>query len=490
VSRTTSIRSGALAATGVVAALLLVQTASMASAPTAASVAPAASTDYRAEASCGLAKPGHATCFAMRLVRAARGMTGARALANTRPAYATGPAGGFTPGDLAKAYGVDPTAATSLTVAIVDAYSDPHARADLNHFDQHYGLPNETGASLKIVNQSGNASPLPTGNADWAGEISLDLDAVRGLCNNCKILLVEANSNSYANLAAAVNRAVSMGADIVSNSYGGPEGAGLPANAYNHPGTVITASTGDDGLFDWDNFNLHHASASRPNFPSSLSTVVAVGGTTLYLNQDGTRSGESVWNENGSSDVTGFNLEAAMGATGGGCSTRFTAKPWQTGVAKWSETTCGTKRLAADVSALADPYTGYDIYDSYKAPGWQTYGGTSLATPLIAAMWALAGGAQSIGYPAQTLYQNFNALDHATKLYDVTNGGNGACDGTPARECGGPGGLNTLGKGILDCAWQGKTSHLATGRRECDAAVGFDGPSGVGTPIGLGAFQP
>jgi hypothetical protein len=199
-----------------------------------------------------------------------------------------------------------------------------------------------------------------------------------------------------------------------------------------------------------------------------------------------------VWNENGSSDVAGGNLFFSMGASGGGCSTEVTAQTWQKNVANYSQTTCGSKRLAGDISAVADPYTGYDIYDTFSSSGWQTIGGTSLASPVIAALWALAGGSGGVAYPAQSLYKHF-AADAGASLYDVTAGGNGLCDATPAASCqalttGSP--PNSVGLGTLDCAWKRDSATLATGTRECDAAPGYDGPSGVGTPIGLNAFKP
>ena len=454
------------------------------------------STYVKAVPVCKAAKAHHATCLAVRLVTVRPGTPGARVQSGSHPAYATGVAGGFTPADLATAYGVNPNLATTKTVAIVDAYNDPNALADLNAFNAHYGLPAETATSFRKVNQNGLTAPLPINDAGWAGEISLDLDAVRGLCHACKIILVETNSSSFADLATGVNRAATMGADVISNSYGGSESGAVPATilaAYNHPGKVILASTGDHGMFDWDHVNTGGSSSSAPELPSSLNTVVAVGGTTLYLNAEATRSGETVWNENGSSDVTGFNLSYSMGATGGGCSTVINAQNWQKSVANYAQTTCGVKRLAADVSALADPYTGYDVYDTYGAPGWQTYGGTSLASPLIAAMWALAGGSGGVAYPSLSLYGHFKS-DATHPLYDVTAGGNGLCDGTPAGSCKNApwvgGAPNTFGRGILDCAWLPGSGTLAAGTRECDAATGYDGPSGVGTPIGLAAFRP
>lgn len=450
---------------------------------------------------------GYATCHAMRLITVKQGTAGAIARSNADPHYATGPAGGFTPVDLATAYGVNADLATAVKVGIVDAFDNPNALADLNVFNAQYGLPAETATSFKKVNQAGNAAPLPAPDAGWAGEISLDLQAVRGLCHKCQIILVEANSNSFADLSAAENTAVTLGAGVVSNSFGGAESAGSVAAtsaAFNHPGVVILASTGDDGMYDWDRFNRNPqvSPSNAPSVPSSLNTVIAVGGTTLYLNASATRSAETVWNQNGSNDQAGWGRRLSLGATGGGCSLVVTPRAFQSGVSNYSQAACGTKRLAGDVAALADPYTGYDIYHSYSSSGWQTFGGTSLASPLVAAMWALAGGAGSnnanvptaprVAYPALSLYGRFKS-DVTHPLYDVQAGGNGLCGGTP------PGGCqrywsgtvpNTFGWGHLDCAWAGTTAALNAGTRECDAATGYDGPSGVGTPIGLAAFMP
>lgn len=99
------------------------------------------------------------------------------------PAYATGPAGGYTPSDLAAAYGANlaVTAAGSQLVAIVDAFNDPNMLPELNTFDSQYGLPTETSTSFEVVNQSGATSPLPANNSNWAGEIALDVQTVRGV---------------------------------------------------------------------------------------------------------------------------------------------------------------------------------------------------------------------------------------------------------------------------------------------------------------------
>lgn len=213
-----------------------------------------------------------------------------------------------------------------------------------------------------------------------------------------------------------------------------------------------------------------------PDVPASLPYVVSVGGTSLKLGSTGARSSETVWNNSGRPSVEEFKQ---LAASGGGCSTLYTSPAWQQSAAGWAGAQCGTKRLDNDVAAVADPYTGFDIYDSYVyspefEPGWLTVGGTSLSTPLISAMYGLDGGSHGVEYPAQTLYSH---LAQTSALYDVHRGGNGYCDGEEAAKCGEPETNQLIGN--VDCV----------GTTACDAATGFDGPSGVGAPNGLAAFR-
>ena len=159
---------------------------------------------------------------------------------------------------------------------------------------------------------------------------------------------------------------------------------------------------------------------------------MAVGGTQLLLNGDNTYNSESVWN-----------------GTGSGCSGVISAQSWQTTATNWAAIGCGTKRGINDVSAVADPATGAAVYDTYGQGGWLVVGGTSLSAPLIAGVYALAGNASSFSYPAQSVYLSPGSL------HDVTTGSNGSCGGFPLR---------------------------------CNAGVGYDLPTGIGTPNGLGAF--
>lgn len=460
------------------------------------------------KALCDAPSPAQLSCDAIKLVPSKKGALGAKAYVSS--SYTKGPKGGFTPADLASAYGFNPTTAVNQTVAIVDAYDNPKALADLNTFDAHYGLPKETATSFRKLNQAGTASPLPAPNTGWAGEIALDIETVRAVCNKCKIVLVEATTPTSANLATAVNTAARLKATEISNSYGGSEvgATATTAKAYDHPGIVITASTGDHGWYGWDSANSAGGfSDNVPSTPAAFPTVVSVAGTALALNTNGTRKEEDVWNENGPDDNVGLQF-GASGASGGGCSTTYAAPSFQSKVAGYAATGCGTKRLAGDVAALADPYTGFDIYSTYGGTGWATFGGTSLSSPLVAAMWALAGGAHGAKYPAQSLYDNFRL--RASSINDVKLGGNAFCAGDTAANCSATvkklttnatGNPNNLGNGnahyqngwagLLDCGYAYDGSEKITANnKQCVARTGYDGSSGVGSPKGVSMFKP
>jgi len=344
---------------------------------------------------------------------------------NGKPLAAPGPTG-LSPAQFHGAYGLPATGPAGQTIAIVDAYDSPTIESDLGVFSSTFGLPACTTANgcFAKVNQSGAAGPYPSANAGWALEIALDVETAHAICQNCKILLVEATSNSLVNLAAAENTAASLGATVISNSFGGGEYADETSDtAYNHPGIPITVSAGDSGF--------------GAEYPASSPYVVAVGGTTLTVGASNTYGGETVWSGSGS-----------------GCSAYTSAQAWQTADPHWAQTGCGGMRGVADVAADANPNTGASVYDTTKyqgQSGWFTVGGTSLAAPLIAGVYGLAGGGSG-SYPAALPYAHQSDLPAA--LHDVTSGSNGSC------------GTSTM----------------------CKGAVGYDGPTGVGTPNGLAAF--
>jgi subtilase family serine protease len=329
---------------------------------------------------------------------------------NGQPSPNAAPPSGYGPTDLRSAYKLTSSGSSSQTVAIVDAYDDPNAASDLATYRSTFGLPVCGSGCFTKVNQSGGTA-YPRKNGGWAEEISLDVDMVSAICPNCHILLVEASSNSFANLAASVDEAAKLGATEISNSYGGSEYSNevTDQSHYNHPGIAITVSSGDGGY--------------GVEFPASSQYVTAVGGTSLTKN----------------STTRGWS-ETAWSGAGSGCSAYITKPSWQT------DKGC-SRRTVADVSAVADPNTGVAVYDSFAyqgVSGWLVFGGTSVASPIIASVYALAGNAGSVSYP----------YAHTSSLFDVTSGSNGSCGG----------------------------SYL------CTAGKGYDGPTGLGTPNGTGAF--
>ena len=366
----------------------------------------------------GPAAAGDARCHArvvtddqgLPLVAAARGNSKGGGSGSSLPP-------GYGPAQFQTAYRLPSLSAGSgQTIGIVDAYDDPNIANDLGVYSTTFGLPACTTANgcFKKVNQTGGTR-YPSSNAGWALEIALDVEVAHATCPNCKILLVEASSNSFANLLAAEDYATSH-ANVVSNSWGGGESSSETSSSYdghfNRPGVPITVSSGDSG------YGVEYPAASR--------YVTAVGGTTLKLNSNNTRASEAAWS-----------------GAGSGCSA-YEGKPsWQT------DTACG-RRTVADVSADADPNTGAAVYDSVRysgRSGWFQVGGTSLASPLIASVYALAGNGASTSagsYP----------YAHTSSLYDVTGGSNGSCGG----------------------------SYL------CTALAGYDGPTGLGTPVSTAAF--
>ena len=476
--------------------------------PQPASVAPARDIGYAVNRPlCStVVKVGQVTCYAMQRVAVKKGTAGAYEYLKSA-IIAAGPAGGYTPSDLASFYAFNPKLDRSgQTVGIVDWYDDPHIRSDLAHFDTQYGLKAETSKSFRKVNQNGKTSPLPSSSKgkSSADEIALDVETVRGVCNTCKILLVEAKGPFDADIAAAEDTAVRLGATEVSNSFGGAEVPGTTslASAFNHPGVVITASTGDDGWFGWDYANsLSRTPPRAASFPATSPDVVSVGGTGY---QPTSNPIQYVWNNDGADDNVGATNGVSAGAAGGGCSQLFNAKSWQANFSGYTAIGCAGKRLAADVSELADPATGFDEFDTWGSDpstdgGWRTVGGTSLASPIVAAMYALAGGSGGTPYPAQTIYQN--AKLHPSSYTDITAGGNGFCGGDSTTNCGevvytnsnnethNP---NALGAGPVDCSFPRNTTDPVSPpplSSECNAVIGYDGPSGVGTPIGIQLFK-
>jgi Ricin-type beta-trefoil lectin domain/Putative Ig domain len=352
----------------------------------------------------------------------------------------TGP---LLPDDLRAAYGLARAAkagGTGETVAVVEAFRDPHAVPDFDRYRQLNKLPAcvpATGAGcLTVLNEDGRGWPLPVGTAaGWEDESALDVEMVAAICPNCRVALFEANSASLTDLGTAGNSAARV-ARFISDSWTGSDFPGesqFDALYFNHPGVAITVASGDAGY--------------DAGYPASSQLVTSVGGT--YLNAAGAylnaaRAGRRGWTEvawSGQSTGPGTGTQS-------GCSSGEPKPAWQ------SDPGCAN-RTETDVAAVADAPAGVEFYSSSRDCGGVCEGyGTSVATPIIAAVYALAGPPRAGTYPAEYPYLN------RAGLYRVTSGADGTCE--------------------------------ANRRYLCNDAYslgdGYNGPDGLGTPDGTAAF--
>jgi subtilase family serine protease len=287
---------------------------------------------------------------------------------------------GLHPSDLQNAYAL-PSQNSAGTVAVVDAYDDPAAESDLGVYRSAFGMTacSTQNGCFQKVNEVGAAGSYPAVDNGWSEEIALDLDMVSAACPNCKILLVEANSASIDDLGKAVDTAVAMGANAVSNSYYAPEWSGETSEDvhYTHPGVAMTASSGDQGY---------------PSYPAASAHVTSVGGTTL-------NGSAGAWNE------------TPWPYGGSGCSA-YVAKP------AWQKVASCSTRSAVDVAAVADPQTGVAMFDT-QGGGWLVAGGTSVGAPLVASAYALA---HSTAGPAFSYQHRAAFHDIAPAGYDLATG--------------------------------------------------------------------
>ncbi len=342
-----------------------------------------------------------------------------------------GEGGGIDPQELQSAYDTPASGGEGQTVALIEAYSYKAAEKDLAKYRARYGLPacTKKGSCFRHLNAQGGKPHNRNGNAGWETETALDLDMVSSACPHCHILLID-EAVTLKELGEAVDTAVAQGATVVSNSYGLPE-EGCDAEceaafpAYDHPGVMIMASAGDHG---YDNYQENDAST---NYPASLPSVVAVGGTSLKKAANERGWSEEVWGEPG----------RGVG-TGSGCaSARVGAKPaWQ------ADTGC-TGRSDNDVAAVGACITPVSVYASVEG-GWLLVCGTSVSSPLVAGIEAHADVFARSLPGADAFYHDPSAL------FDVTSGSNGLCTSPPGYE------------------------------DLCNAGIGWDGPTGNGTPDG------
>ncbi len=349
---------------------------------------------------------------------------------------------GYGPSQFQAAYNLAAASAadgSGTTVALVDAYNDPTAASDLAEYRSAAGLPALTSGQFTQYNQEGETSPLPAtapADDDWTLEESLDVDMVSAICPLCKIDLVEATNDTGDNLyIAEETAATTLGAKYISNSWGGSETSSdttYDSEYFGVSGVVYTASAGDS------------AYSGGVIYPATSPNVVGVGGTTLDTSSNSRGWTESVWDT------------SSTEGTGSGCSAYEPQPAWQKSISIL--TAACSDRVDNDVAADADPNTGAAVYDtSNDNGGWNEVGGTSESSPMIAAVFALAGNNGNGGNnAADSIYT------HTGNLYEVTASSNGTCT-PPAAD---------------------SVLCTATG-----AANTYNGPTGWGTPDGLTAFQ-
>ena len=332
-----------------------------------------------------------------------------------------------TPAYLQEAYDLSylsQTGGTGDTVAIIDAYDDPTAQSDLNLFRSTYGLGQCGTGCFTKVNESGNASPLPPASSDWETEISLDLDTVSAICPNCHILLVEAQSSTANDLQTAMQTAARLHANQISDSWT-LTGSGHVSN-FTPSGVPTVAATGDQGY-------VGTLTQGFDNYPAAFPGVTAAGGTSLAPAATFTARGfsESAWSVTQTPD----------GPQGGGsgCDVNESRPTYQPNMG------CNG-RAYADLSADADPNTGLEVVEDGN---WGVVGGTSLATPLIAAYYAITGIDDTTN---NTSAKWAYATPDSALLNDITSGSNGTCSAN--------------------------ITYI------CTAGTGYDGPTGMGSISG------
>jgi subtilase family serine protease len=332
---------------------------------------------------------------------------------------------GYGPAQLQSAYKLpSSTAGTGQTVAVVDAYNDPDAVSNLATYRSAWGLP--------ACNTSTEAGCLSVVNQEGAasplprGALFSGWDVEESLDVDM-VSAICPNCHIYlveAKSPTTANLGTAVNAAV-------SVGAKFVSNSYGG------SESSSDTTYDSEYYNHPGVAVTASagdsgygvEYPAASQYVTAVGGTSLSTSSNTRGWTESVWST------------SSTEGTGSGCSTVDPKPAWQT------DTGC-TKRTNNDVSAVADPNTGVAVYDTYSEGGWLEVGGTSASSPIIASVFALAGTPAAGTYPSSYPYA------HTGDLFDVTSGSNGTC--SPA--------------------------YL------CTAEVGYDGPTGLGTPDGTGAF--
>jgi subtilase family serine protease len=315
------------------------------------------------------------------------------------------PSSAYIPSQMRHAYGFDKVAnqGAGQVIGIVDAYDDPNIESDLAVFSRQFSLPacsSSNGCFSKVYANGRKPGP----NANWGIEIALDVEWAHAIAPQARIVLVEAATNSLADLFTGVDVAVRHGASVVSMSWTAGEFSGEVRldNHFVTTGVTFLAASGDTG--------------TGVAYPAASPYVVGVGGTALHLDANGSYQTETAWS-----------------GSGGGLSA-FEHQPLYQALFGIAADPRGL-RGAPDVSYNANPGTGYAVYDSFGfsgASGWFQVGGTSAGAPQWAALLAIANSMRVAARKSHLSSTN-NSLyvlakkSMATEFNSVTQGTNGSC---------------------------------------------------------------
>lgn len=279
----------------------------------------------------------------------------------------------------------------SQTIVIVDAYDDPSAGADLKTFSTQWALPN---ANFTKKYASGTKPPNACASG-WEGEEALDIQWAHAMAPKANIVLMEAASNSFADMYAAVDAANAYiaahgGEGEVSMSWGGSEYSTetLDDLHFLEPNVVYFASSGD---------------SAGVSYPSASPFVVSTGGTQInrdssgnYLKQVGTTT---------------------CGSGCGGGKSAYEGRPsYQDGVSGVVGSKRGTPDIASDSSSNSPVY----VYDSSCYGGWLEVWGTSVASPTLAGVINSAGSFKASS--SAELTEMYNNMNDTTSYRDITSG--------------------------------------------------------------------
>jgi subtilase family serine protease len=319
--------------------------------------------------------------------------------------HAGSPVGGFSPTQYDGAYKFSSVGedGTGVTVALWEF--DGYKSSDLTTYNSQYGLSGPAATTVSVDGANYDSSP-----GEGEPEVELDSEIVRGVAPKATQLVYEAPNSDAGQIDMANAIASQDRVSVVSISWGECEAESTAStltstdNALSQAvaeGISVYSASGDSGSKDCQ------SGATGVDYPASSPYVTGVGGTTLSLSGNNWSS-ETAWTGSGSA-----------GGSGGGVSIKYARPSWQTGT--------NAKRTVPDVSADANPSTGYAVY---SGGGWDEYGGTSCAAPIWSGYTALvnekakAAGKANVGFLAPKVYPILSS-GYAANFHDITSGNNG-----------------------------------------------------------------